>query len=127
MSGPDETDARLIAQIARAYAPPARTALQHRALEAALRERLEQRRGPGPGVLAVAGAALALALGATWMAGLRDPAPAAATAAQPVAATATGDLGEALLALAGDDETEADAGFPEEYLAIEELLIEGGA
>jgi hypothetical protein len=119
-------DARFVARVRDAYAPPPLDAARRAAFDARLRERLERRRGRGAWVPALSAAALA-GLAALWLWGGTSPAPerdAPRIAAVPGAGSAWEQAlfyGDLTRVQAGDASDE----LPPEYAAIEALFLDG--
>jgi hypothetical protein len=122
---------RLVRRIGEVYRAPERSPAARVAFTAALEERLARRRRRGwkPLVaLAAAGAALAFALllegdgTAPAPEAVPDAAPALQRLAEPASALSPEEV---ILAIATGAGADADSALPEDYLAIESLVLGG--
>lgn len=129
---PDETsdaglppeDARFVARVSEAFAPPEPTPADRARFRARLDERLASRgRDRAWPWLVPAALALAAALIVTLRAPVDEPSPdAPPLAATPADASETDPEQQALLAFASDNDSSDEDSLPEDYQAIASLM-----
>lgn len=125
----NERDAAFVERVSRGYGPPARSDAERAAFDARLRERLEQHSSAGSWVgrlvpaLVVAAVASMLFLVRSEPTAPTEPAPAVVASTQTTKLVLPSSPAEALMALADDDSEGIAESLPDDYAAIESLLL----